>query len=78
MRPGDKCEHPELIEFVHICAISPDAYGAKEICELLKSTTVTVSTVKVKTKTEKAKSKDKELDQALKDTFPASDPITHY
>ncbi|RUR13367.1 hypothetical protein [Legionella sp. km772] len=75
MRPGDKCDHPEVIEFAHICAVSPDADGAKEICELLKTTTVTVT----KSKTKKKKiNKDKILDKELKDTFPASDPITHY
>ncbi len=73
MRTSDKMDHPEIIEFVHICAISPDAEGAKEICDLLKDNTK----VAFKNKRKRAK-KDKELDQALKDTFPASDPITHY
>jgi len=36
----------------------------------------TVATVS-KSKKKKIK-KDKELDKDLKDTFPASDPITHY
>jgi hypothetical protein len=72
MRKGD--EHPEITEFAHICAVSPDAEGTKEICDILNATTVvTVS----KSKKKKIK-KDKELDKDLKDTFPASDPITHY
>lgn len=73
MRPNDKVIHPEIIEFMHICAVSPEAEGAKEICELLNSTKKTSFK-----KNKKRSIKDKKLDQELKDTFPASDPITHY
>lgn len=72
MKTNGTLVHPEMIEFMHICAISPD--GNKEICELVQKVEVTK---KQKTKVKKAK-KDKELDRDLEDTFPASDPFTHY
>lgn len=74
MRSYGKFEHPEVAEFINICAVSPDADGAKEICDMLRKGTP-VSKSKSKMKRQK---KDNELDRNLKDTFPASDPITHY
>ena len=75
MRTSGIIEHPEVIELIHICSISPD--GAKEVCELFKMTAVDTPKEKDKIKAKKRK-KDKELDRDLKDTFPASDPFTHY
>ncbi len=72
-------EHPEVAEFIHICAMSPEAEGNKEICELIKKTTVVSKAVVTQfSHTKKEIKEDEELDESLKDTFPASDPITHY
>ncbi len=73
MKTHDKFEHPEVSEFMHICAVSPDDEGTREACELLKKNTETLS----KNKKKRIK-KEKELDRNLGDTFPASDPVTRY
>ena len=66
--------HPEITEIEHICAVSPDDEGTKEICDIIKTTTI-VTGFKSK---KKRSIKESELDNELKDTFPASDPVTHY
>lgn len=73
MKANDKLDHPEIIEVINICAISPDVDGVKEVCELIKTTKVSLPQENGK----RAK-KEQELDRNLKETFPASDAITRY
>lgn len=66
-------EHPEVSDMQNICDISPNAEGAREICDKINKENAKQSKAKAK-----RLKKDKELDKALKETFPASDPITDY
>ena len=66
--------HPEITEIEHICAVSPDDEGTKEICDLIKTTSIVTDSKNKK----KSSQKESQLDNELKDTFPASDPVTHY
>ena len=70
MNTNDKFEHPEILEFMHICSVSPDMDGAREVCELMRNTTIIAESERTKI--------ENELDKSLEDTFPASDPVTHY
>lgn len=65
--------HPEIMELLNICTVSPDA--SQEVCDYVKKMEVNASNAKEHLEQRK---KDKELDRDLKDTFPASDPFTHY
>jgi hypothetical protein len=75
MKKSGTLVHPEMEEFMHICAISPD--GSKDVCEHIQTMEGNDLKEKDKVKMKKRK-KDKELDRDLKDSFPASDPLTHY
>ena len=73
MRTNDKFEHPEVIELLNICAVSPDAMGAREVCDLML-----VSAVKSSKKRRLRKKIEDDLDEALDETLPASDAVAHY
>lgn len=66
-------EHPEVVDINNTCDISPPPQYTSDVCELVKANKV----ILLKTVTTRIKN-DRELDQALKDTFPASDAITKY
>lgn len=77
MRKNDKfIVHPEINEMIHICAVSPDAEDTKVICDLISiDNSKNEKRAKIVARRVKIESK---LDKELQDTFPASDPITHY
>lgn len=78
MKIIDELQHPEVNELIHICAVSADLEGHKELCDLMKKNVEVKPPMLDKSEEEKKKKEDKELDDFLMDTFPASDPIAHY
>jgi hypothetical protein len=74
MKANDKFEHPEILDMMHICAVSPDVEGTREICDLMGSTTIIDKSKSIPIK----RKNNDDLDKSLEDTFPASDPISHY
>jgi hypothetical protein len=66
-------EHPEVVDINNTCDISPQTQYTSDVCELVKGNKV----ILLKTETIRIKN-DRELDQALKETFPASDAIAKY
>ena len=66
-------EHPEVVEINDTCDISTQTKYTSDVCAKVKSDRV----ILLRTETLHIKN-DRELDQALKDTFPASDAIAKY
>ncbi|MDI1352345.1 MAG: hypothetical protein PSV35_06190 [bacterium] len=65
-KPG---EHPEIEDMKNICDVAPDTKHTHDVCDKMKEDSA---------KTAEKEKNDKELDKELKETFPASDPITKY
>ena len=68
--------HPEIAEFIHICAVSPDAEDTKMICDLIKG--ISFNQEGATKRSSKQIKREKDLDAELEDTFPASDAVAHY
>lgn len=66
-------EHPEVADVNNTCDISPQTKYTSDVCTKIKNEKI----ILLKTEALRIKN-DKELDQALKDTFPASDAIAKY
>lgn len=64
-------EHPEVKDIHNICDITSDKDKTGGVCEEVNKDSATKDA-------DEKKKKDKELDQALKETFPASDPTAEY
>ena len=78
MRTNDHPEHPEVIELMHICAVSPDVDSTKEVCEVFKGSTKKKRHSKDHDKRNEQLNKESDLDRDLEATFPASDATAHY
>ena len=67
-------ENPEVVYVSDTCDISPQTQYISDVSEnVVKGNKV----ILLKTEIKRIKN-DKELDQALKDTFPASDAVAKY
>lgn len=66
-------EHPEVQDINNICTISPHTRLTNDVCSKIKNEKP--SHLKIKARRIK---KNEKLDQALKDTFPASDATAQY
>jgi hypothetical protein len=66
-------EHPEVADIKNICEISSQTQYTSDVCEKIKANKV----ISLKIEVKRLKN-DKELDEALEETFPASDAVAKY
>lgn len=66
-------KHPKTVDINNTYAMSSQIPSISEVCAKVKSN----KGILIRTESNRI-SNDKELDQALKDTFPASDAIAKY